>query len=214
MPSNLQPSSQGGEIAGGYKKKPYKVAAFTLAIRLEEPKSPFMTSDIKKYINLRDSLIQEKTRLENRLREINSALGQGAGVGSPSQGGAAGKAVSVRRGRRGPRTGLSLRDAVLQVTGKGPLNKEQILDAIKALGYRFSTNNPLNSLGVILYGKNPKFRNEGGRFSPINTAIANREAVTPKRARKTRRKLSPEARERIAAAQRARWAKTRKKSGA
>jgi hypothetical protein len=33
------------------------------------------------------------------------------------------------------------------------------------MGYQFSTDDPLNSLGVILYGKNPKFKNEGGRFS-------------------------------------------------
>jgi hypothetical protein len=45
------------------------------------------------------------------------------------------------------------------------LTKHEILDAVLASGYQFSTNDPLNSLGVILYGKNPKFKNQNGRFS-------------------------------------------------
>jgi hypothetical protein len=167
-----------------------------------------MTSDIKKYITLRDSLIQEKTRLENRLQEINSALGQeGAnrtGVNSPITRGAA------RVGRRGARSGLSLRDAVLQATAKGPLTKEQILEAVKGLGYRFSTSNPLNSLGVILYGKNPKFNNSDGRFSPTAGFSVNRIEKVGRKTGKKRGNLSPEARARIAAAQRARWAKAKR----
>ena len=165
-----------------------------------------MTSDIKKYINLRNSLTQEKTRLENRLREINSALGQSqqtaSGVSTSIARGAA-----ARRGRRGARSGLSLRDAVLQATAKGSLTKEQILAAVKGLGYRFSTNNPLNSLGVILYGKNPKFRNDAGRFSPAGAGSGSPNVG--KRSGKKRGTMSPEARARIAAAQRARWAKAR-----
>jgi hypothetical protein len=167
-----------------------------------------MTSDIKKYINLRDSLILEKTRLENRLREINSALGQGQETGSGFNTSVA-RGVKASRGRRGARSGLSLRDAVLQATAKGPLTKEQILESVKSLGYRFSTTNPLNSLGVILYGKNPKFKNDAGRFSPMGGAAASGGENTRGQTRKKRGKLSPEARARIAAAQRARWAKAK-----
>ena len=168
-----------------------------------------MRSDIKKYITLRDSLIQEKTQLESRLREINSALGQsehaGGGFGSSIARGA-----TARRGRRGARSGLSLRDAVLQATAKGALTKEQILEAVKGLGYRFSTNNPLNSLGVILYGKSPKFKNSDGRFSPMGAASVSRgENAGGKTGGSRRGKLSAEARARIAAAQRARWAKAK-----
>src|SRR5688572_29849829 len=166
-----------------------------------------MTSDIKKYISLRDGLIQEKTRLENRLREINSALGQNEEVGRGREASVS-QPITARRGRRGARSGLSLRDAVLQATSKGPLSKEQILEAVKGLGYRFSTNNPLNSLGVILYGKNPKFKNSDGRFSPLGVTNAARAGNTGARNSK-RGKLSPEARARIAAAQRARWAKVK-----
>ena len=167
-----------------------------------------MRSDIKKYITLRDALVQEKTRLESRLREINSALGQNQEPAS-GRGGSVAQPVTARRGRRGARSGLSLRDAVLQATGKGPLTKEQILEAVKGLGYRFSTNNPLNSLGVILYGKNPKFKNSDGRFSPSGPTNVGRVENTGRRVVSKRGKLSPEARARIAAAQRARWAKVK-----
>ena len=166
-----------------------------------------MTSDIKKYISLRDALIQEKTRLESRLREINSALGQTEDLSG--RGASISQTATPKRGRRGARSGLSLRDAVLQATSKGPLTKEQILEAVKGFGYRFSTNNPLNSLGVILYGKNPKFKNSDGRFSPMGATNAGRAGNTGARTGSKRGKLSPEARARIAAAQRARWAKVK-----
>jgi hypothetical protein len=178
-----------------------------------------MNSDIRKFLTLRSSLIQEKAKLENRLREINEALGeeaqtsapQGAGRGRQSTAAtSAGSRGGRGRGRRSASGGLSLKEAVLQVTAKGPLTKEEILEAVKQLGYRFSTNNPLNSLGVILYGKNPKFKNENGRFSPAGGAAASTRSTNGANAggRKSR-KLSPEARERIAAAQRARWAKSK-----
>ena len=91
--------------------------------------------------------------------------------------------------------------------------KQEILDAIHKLGYRFTTKNPMNSLGVILYGKNPRFKNENGRFSPAGGASA-RPAAAPSNGSggafsRPKRTLSPEARERIAAAQRARWAKAK-----
>lgn len=171
-----------------------------------------MKIDIRKYLNLRESLIQERAKLQSRLQEIDSALGastiapESRSLASPARG------PSTRAGRRGPRSGLSLREAVIQAIGQGSHTKEEILAAVKNLGYRFTTNNPMNSLGVILYGKNPKFKNDGGRFSlgrgaQPASAAARSEGASPRK----RRKLSPEARERIAAAQRARWAKTKSK---
>lgn len=171
-----------------------------------------MKSDIRKYISLRDSLMQEKTRLENRLQEINDALGQGTSPIANTSSGAPPPSPKFgsRRGRGRASGGLSLRDAVLQVTARGALSKEDILNGVKQLGYRFSTSNPLNSLGVILYGKNPKFKNDGGRFSPVGGSSSNvSQAKGPSKGTSKRRKLSPEARERIAAAQRARWAKAK-----
>ena len=45
------------------------------------------------------------------------------------------------------------------------MTKDEILDAVLRSGYVFSTNDPMNSLGVILYGRNFKFKDSRGRFS-------------------------------------------------
>ena len=161
--------------------------------------------NLRRYIDLRDSLVREKNQLQHRLQQIGQALGQrepAAGLASRAFGGGTG-----RRGRPA-RGGLSLRDAVLQLTSRRPMTKEEILEGVQQLGYTFSTNNPLNSLGVILYGKKPRFKNEGGRFSAGAGGGASGSAGSGAFTRK-KRQLSPEARERIAAAQRARWAKAK-----
>jgi hypothetical protein len=172
-----------------------------------------MKIDIRRYLSLRDSLLKEKNQLETRLGEINQALGENAPASASTPAAPSPVSFAGRRGRRRGPGGLSLRDAVLQVTAGTPLTKEEILQRVQGLGYRFATKNPLNSLGVILYGKHPKFRNEGGRFSlPGGRAAGNAITGSPATGRgggRKRRTLSPEARARIAAAQRARWAKAR-----
>jgi hypothetical protein len=168
-----------------------------------------MKIDIRRYLSLRDSLLKEKNILEVRLQEINQALGQSSSAALEATATAPSGPRGRRRGRRGG--GISLRDAVMQVATT-PLTKEEILQKVEGLGYRFSTKNPLNSLGVILYGKNPKFRNDGGRFSLPGgraSAAAPQPAKAGRAPGRQRRTLSPEARARIAAAQRARWAKAR-----
>lgn len=182
----------------------------------------WMKNDIRRYIGLRDSLVREKNELEERLRQISEALGEAESRQAPSAQAASGKSAPAGKSRRGRRGGggLSLREAVLQVVSSGALTKEEILDQVKGLGYKFSTSNPLNSLGVILYGKNPKFKNEQGRFSLAGGASSgagktggkaggNGSASNAGAFNRKRRQLSPEARERIAAAQRARWAKAK-----
>lgn len=174
--------------------------------------------NLRRYVDLRNSLAREKAQLEERLSQINQALGETEApapkTASPRQ-----PASAPRRGRPA-KSGLSLREAVLEVTANGPMTKQEILDGVKALGYRFSTSNPMNSLGVILYGKNPKFKNEGGRFSPVGAGASSSRGATASGStsgakgngsafKRKKRKLSPEARERIAAAQRERWAKVR-----
>jgi hypothetical protein len=159
---------------------------------------------VSRYVTLREELTKQKQELEERLSRINEALGQSSG-----------DAVSaVARGRGRPPGGagtLSLREAVLQATGKRAMSKQEILDEVQRLGYRFSTGNPANSLGTILYGKKPRFKNEGGYFSLAGGASgAGRSGATSGGAfTRKRRSLSPEARARIAAAQRERWARAR-----
>ena len=60
---------------------------------------------------------------------------------------------------------MSLKEAVLEALGSGKKTKQEILDAVGRSGYKFTTSNPLNSLGVILYGKKPRFKNDNGYFS-------------------------------------------------
>jgi hypothetical protein len=129
-----------------------------------------MNTDVKEFLSLRNAIYREKSEIEARLREINSALGNNAGNGQIQPVTAKREAISLAEEKghgRGRRNALSLKEAVLKVTEAGALTKEQILEGVQKLGYRFATKDPLNSLGVILYGKNPRFRNEAGRFKAI-----------------------------------------------
>lgn len=60
---------------------------------------------------------------------------------------------------------MSLPEAVLQVTAKKPLSAKEIVAAVQKVGYKFSTNNPMNSTRTMLY-TNKKFKNNGGKFGP------------------------------------------------
>ena len=108
---------------------------------------------------LRRDLETERARLVARLQAINSALGS-APIPSSST------SKPVGRGRRA-KGGLRLKDAVVQATQAKPLTKEEIYEAVKQLGYRFTTKKPMASINVTLYGKDPKFRNRTGKFSPV-----------------------------------------------
>ena len=156
---------------------------------------------LKQYISIQTALQREREELVARLRQIEEVLGQTAPGFNPSG--------PPRRGRKGRGVNsMSLRDAVLQVTSLRPMTKQEVYEAVQRLGYRFGGKDPLNSLGVVLYGKNPRFHNENGRFSPVAGQHLNGPAPEGRRGKRT---MSAEARERIAAAQRARWAK--QKSG-
>ena len=162
---------------------------------------------LQQFVKIRKNLNDERGRLELRLRQINEALGEMPLPSlSPIQG-AIGQSTGGRgrQGRRGSRSGQSLREHVLAVLQRGAMTKEEVLAAVQRAGYKFSTNNPLNSLGVILYGKNPKFDRADGKFSL--TGGASSSAAPSKAGRGGKRTMSPAARARIAAAQKARWAK-------
>lgn len=126
---------------------------------------------LKLFVVIRDELVREKAQIEARLAEINSALDQG---GAPAGQSAGSPASKPARGSKAPRAAaskqrkqnpMSLREAVIASIKARPLTKQEILDSIVKAGYTFTTTNPMNSLGVILYGKKPKFKNDGGRFS-------------------------------------------------
>src|SRR5688500_13330802 len=116
---------------------------------------------LHKYLASLQELRAEKNELEARLEKINEALAEAPGA----------RARGGRRsaGRRGPgrrRNGLSLRAAVVQVTKGRALTKPEILEAVKKIGYKFATKDPMNSLNAMLYAPANKFRNQNGKFAP------------------------------------------------
>ncbi|MFT4586534.1 MAG: hypothetical protein ACI8QF_000617 [Limisphaerales bacterium] len=163
---------------------------------------------IKEYVAARNALHQEQARITQRLAEIDQALGSGdAPVAKPAP---VPKAAGPgRRGRGGNK--LTMREAVTQVLQGTALKKAGILDALKASSYRFNTKNPANSLGVLLYGNKQLFKNVKGVFSLAKASASSAKAAPAKSAKpKKKRTMSPEARAKIAAAQKKRWAKVRR----
>ena len=109
---------------------------------------------LKQFLELREALLAEKVGLETRLAEINTALGLAYGYQGNPRGRAAGQGNN----------GISLKLAVMRLTNGRALTKAQILTELELVGYKFRTSRPVNSLGVILYGRNPKFNREYGAF--------------------------------------------------
>ena len=93
-------------------------------------------NDLKNYVQLRRKLELEKSQLETRLREITAALGN---TSAPQQA-APTRETSVRR----IKNPVSLRKGVVKLTTSKPLTKQEILDGLEKLGYRFTTKKPLN----------------------------------------------------------------------
>jgi hypothetical protein len=127
------------------------------------------TDTLKTFSNLRRNLETQREGIIARLQAINTALGSAQNPSTiPSQPAKPSKPAPGKRAGRGRRAkgGLSLKDAVVQATTAKPLTKEEIFAAVKQLGYRFTTKKPMGSINVTLYGKDPKFRNQNGKFSP------------------------------------------------
>jgi hypothetical protein len=184
---------------------------------------PAMKIDnLEQYINVRQALIEEKAELEQRLRSIQAALGEAAQPAAPST---STSGSASRRGRPPVGGGQSLREVVAGVlAGAGsPLTKQEVLDRVLRTGYKFTTNKPMNSLGVILYAKGNGFKRQNGRFTysgpgkNTNTPAAqsnegsDKTSAAPEGKAKSggRRKMSAEAKARIRAAAQERWKKAK-----
>ena len=115
---------------------------------------------LKNFATLRHSLETERERISARLQAINAVLGDEPLPASPPA-----KPAKMKRVARS-RNELSLKEAIVKVTTGKPLAKDGIFEAVKKLGYTFTTAKPLNSINVVLYGRKPKFSKEGGKFSP------------------------------------------------
>ena len=60
---------------------------------------------------------------------------------------------------------VSLKQIALAVTKSKAMDANQILEAAKKKGHRFSGKNPLNSLRVMLYTNKKAFKNNKGKFT-------------------------------------------------
>ncbi|MGV3774189.1 MAG: hypothetical protein ACO1QB_14910 [Verrucomicrobiales bacterium] len=140
------------------------------------------TDNLERFLELQTALNEEKEEILNRLQEIDRALGsaqqgmefeiishpvrtkQGkSSIGKP--GAVTSKAKAGKESRRKvSRNSKSLREAVLEVLATGRKTKQEVLEAVLKSGYQFTTSNPMNSLGVILYGSNPRFAKNNGKF--------------------------------------------------
>lgn len=126
---------------------------------------------LKQFTILRAQLTQERQRLAARLEEIDRVLGDHAGSAPTLKA----PRVQIRnpraptrrtRGIKRVKNPISLKKAVVKVTTKNPLTKPEILAAIQKLGWTTTSKKPQKMLDVLLYGKKPKFKNQGGKFSP------------------------------------------------
>lgn len=159
---------------------------------------------LKQYAKLQQQLIDEKASLEQRLREINQVLGVSA-----TQSGQPPVSPSIsRRGRRG--NSMSLREAVSQALAHGPLSRKELAKAVAELGYVSKAKDPLASMGVFLYSKNSPFLRKEGKFFLPEGARAGTTSTGNGMTPKKKRTMSPEARAKISASQRAAWAQRKR----
>lgn len=171
------------------------------------------TDSLQQFVKLRALLAEEKESLETRLRLLNEALG------AYSQPATAPLAISetpkaeprklAGRGRPSQNE-KSLRERVIEALSSGPRTKEEVLALVQKAGYRFSTKNPANSLGVILYGKKPKFNRAGGKFSLSSApASVSNETGVQHGPSPRKRRMSAAGRKAIAQTAKRRWAEAR-----
>ena len=127
---------------------------------------------LKQFSRLRSALAEERTLLENRLARINNLLGpfptRGRSLSTAPRRAGARPSQRGQASRRSPGD-LSLRKAIIQATSSKPLTKPEILEAVKRLGFRFTTSRPMASLNAYLYRKG-EFLRRNGRFSPGKAA--------------------------------------------
>jgi hypothetical protein len=164
---------------------------------------------LKQFVNLYQRFRTEKMQLEARLAEINRALGEPGAAPASTTSRQIRRAARASKSRRRLQNPISLPKAVVQLTSRRPMTKQEILAEIGKMGYQFAAKNPINSLNTVLYGKKPKFRHEGGRFRPLETSGNN----ASKGSAPVKRKMSAAARAKISAAAKARWARQRLNAG-
>ncbi|MBT5926188.1 MAG: hypothetical protein HOH33_06185 [Verrucomicrobia bacterium] len=118
-----------------------------------------MEEKLRTFLEKRDSLLQSRAKILEKIREIDHLLGSGGNL----------PVLEIGQRRRRPKNEMNLKDAIGKALADGPKNRNQILEAVQAMGYKFSTNNPLNSLSAALY-TNKQFNKDGQIFSIKGTS--------------------------------------------
>jgi len=153
---------------------------------------------IAKFHALHSALTAERQALQQRLDRINTALGVDGPLPSMP--------TSVTRPSRSatrPNNALTLRESIAQITSQRPLYIRQIVQTLQKSGYKFTSTNPVNSVGAYLYGGGKKhFSRVNGKFSPKGASSKSVSASS-------RRTMSAQVRKNMAAAAKKRWAKVK-----
>lgn len=113
-----------------------------------------MEEKLKTFLEKRDSLLQTRAKIVEKIREIDQLLGNS---GAPPS-------FVIGQKRRRPKNEINLKQAITKALESGPKTRHEILDAVQSMGYQFSTNNPLNSLSAALY-TNKAFLKDGQIYS-------------------------------------------------
>ena len=170
----------------------YIIPSHESAIKRRDINHNIMSKDkVKLFQRARAALQSEKAALsktlakaqatvadsEKKLAEIEAALG-GAGSAPAKRRGRPAKKATVKRGRptttkraakkasaKKAKKKVSLKQIALAVTKSKAMDANQILEAAKKKGHRFSGKNPLNSLRVMLYTNKKAFKNNKGKFT-------------------------------------------------
>jgi hypothetical protein len=150
---------------------------------------------LKQFVTLLETLLAEKTALEERLEQINQALGisvseltqqevlpQALRAGrskKPSvskakraKTGEIGKEPKIAKtsqaSKRRSNDGRSLKQIVIDLlTEKTSLTRQGILQAVIEGGYKFSAADPLNSLSTLIYSNRRIFSAKKGSISLV-----------------------------------------------
>ena len=151
---------------------------------------------IARFVQLHRQLTNEKRHLEERLSRINQALAS-LSLDTPRS------ARVVPAAKR--KNSMSLKEAIFRATRARPLTKPEIVEAVAALGYRFTGKDPMNAINVQLYTKG-QFERQGRKFSPgpvlLRSPSAGSGAPRPAPTRRSSAKPALERRSRAKAASR------------
>jgi hypothetical protein len=132
---------------------------------MAEPENT-VENPFKEFLRLKKELMKERAGLVERIQQINTVLNAQEFYDSKT----ANIKFRPQHKVQTPRNTMTLKAAVIMITRRRPLTKEEILVELEEVGYEFATPKPMNSLNTTLYAKGV-FKNENGRFSPTESTL-------------------------------------------